>query len=90
LSYVIKSVRRIALSIAAAGVGLAFLAAGSFGAPGQARYRAFGALDVDLAKNAAPLATYMTDNDRRYFSARVGGFFPHPVYGLDLAALSVR
>jgi ABC-type oligopeptide transport system substrate-binding subunit len=56
---------------------------------GQERYRAFGALDVDLARNAAPLATYMTDNDRRYFSARVGGFFSHPVYGLDLAALQV-
>ena len=56
---------------------------------GQARYRAFGSLDVELAKNAAPLATYMTDNDRRYFSARIGGFFSHPVYGLDLAALRV-
>jgi peptide/nickel transport system substrate-binding protein len=56
---------------------------------GQERYRAFGALDVDLARSAAPLATYMTDNTRRYFSARVGGFFEHPVYGLDLAALEV-
>jgi ABC-type oligopeptide transport system substrate-binding subunit len=56
---------------------------------GQERYRAFGALDVDLARNAVPLATYMVDNDRRYFSARVRGFFSHPVYGLDLAAISV-
>jgi ABC-type oligopeptide transport system substrate-binding subunit len=56
---------------------------------GQARYRAFGALDVDLAANAAPLASYSTDNDRRYFSARVRGFFSHPVYGLDLAAISM-
>jgi ABC-type transport system substrate-binding protein len=57
---------------------------------GQARYRAFGALDVDLAKNAAPLATYMTDNSRRYFSARVRNFFEHPVYGLDLPAIAVE
>ena len=57
---------------------------------GQARYRAFGALDLDLARNAAPLASYATDNDRRYFSARVRGFFAHPVYGLDLAAIDVR
>lgn len=56
---------------------------------GQARYRAFGALDVDLARNAAPLATFMTDNSRRYFSARVRNFFEHPVYGLDLPAIAV-
>ena len=57
---------------------------------GQARYRAFGALDVDLAKNAAPLASYATDNDRRFFSARVRNFFQHPVYGLDLPAIAVE
>jgi oligopeptide transport system substrate-binding protein len=57
---------------------------------GQARYRAFGELDVDLAQNAAPLATYMTDNARRYFSARVRNFFEHPVYGLDLPAIAVQ
>jgi peptide/nickel transport system substrate-binding protein len=57
---------------------------------GQARYRAFGALDVDLARNAAPLAPYMTDNARRYFSARVRNFFEHPVYGLDLPAIAVQ
>jgi ABC-type transport system substrate-binding protein len=57
---------------------------------GQARYKAFGALDVDLARNAAPLASYAVDNDRRYFSARVRRFFSHPVYGLDLAAIGVR
>jgi ABC-type oligopeptide transport system substrate-binding subunit len=56
---------------------------------GQARFRAFGALDVDLAQNVAPMATYTTDNVRRYFSSRVGGFFEHPVYGLDLAALKI-
>jgi ABC-type oligopeptide transport system substrate-binding subunit len=57
---------------------------------GQARYRAFGALDVDLARNAAPWAAYAVENDRRFFSSRVGGYFAHPVYGLDLAAIQVN
>jgi ABC-type oligopeptide transport system substrate-binding subunit len=57
---------------------------------GQARYKAFGALDVDLARNAAPLASYAVDNDRRYFSARVRRFFSHPVYSLDLASMKVE
>jgi peptide/nickel transport system substrate-binding protein len=56
---------------------------------GQARYRAFGALDVDLARNAVPWAAYAVENDRRFFSARVSGYFAQPVYGLDLAAISV-
>ncbi len=47
---------------------------------GQARYRAFSQLDVDLARNAAPLATYMTDNDRHYVSSRVRGYYYHPVF----------
>lgn len=57
---------------------------------GQARYRAFGTLDVDLARNAAPIAAFMNDNDRRLFSARVRNFFEHPVYGLDLPAIAVE
>jgi ABC-type transport system substrate-binding protein len=57
---------------------------------GQARYRAFGALDVDLARNAVPIAAFMHDNSRRYFSARVRNFFEHPVYGLDLPAIAVE
>ncbi len=54
---------------------------------GQARYRAFGNLDVDLAKNAAPLASFITDNTRFLFSKSVGCFFYQPVYELDLAAV---
>jgi ABC-type oligopeptide transport system substrate-binding subunit len=57
---------------------------------GQARYRAFGTLDVDLARNAAPIAAFMNDNERRFFSARVRNFFAHPVYGLDLPAIAVE
>jgi len=54
---------------------------------GQARYRAFGNLDQDLAKNAAPLASYITDNTRLLFSKSAGCFFYQPVYEVDLASL---
>ncbi|MFL5930971.1 MAG: ABC transporter substrate-binding protein [Gaiellaceae bacterium] len=54
---------------------------------GQARYRAFGNLDVDLAKNAAPLASYITDNTRYLVSRSTGCFFYQPVYEHDIAAI---
>jgi oligopeptide transport system substrate-binding protein len=54
---------------------------------GQARYRAFGQLDVDLAKNAAPLASYITDNQRHLVSRSTGCYFYQPVYELDIAAI---
>ena len=54
---------------------------------GQARYRAFGNLDVDLAKNAAPLASYITDNTRHLVSRSTGCYFYQPVYELDIAAI---
>jgi oligopeptide transport system substrate-binding protein len=57
---------------------------------GQARYRAFGNLDVDLARNAAPLATFISDNSRLLFSSRTRNFFSHPVYELDLVAVAVQ
>jgi oligopeptide transport system substrate-binding protein len=60
------------------------------GMVGTARYRAFGNLDIDLARNAAPLASYITDNSRFYFSSRVRNFFYQPLYELDLAAIAVQ
>jgi peptide/nickel transport system substrate-binding protein len=54
---------------------------------GQARYRAFGKLDVDLAKNAAPLASYITDNQRHLVSKSTGCYFYQPVYELDIASI---
>jgi oligopeptide transport system substrate-binding protein len=54
---------------------------------GQERYRAFGNLDVDLARNAAPLASYVTDNTRHLVSRSTGCYFYQPVYEIDLAAL---
>jgi peptide/nickel transport system substrate-binding protein len=57
---------------------------------GPRRYEAFGALDVDLMRNAAPLAVFGVLNDRHYVSARVGCYHHHPVYGLDFPALCLR
>ena len=54
---------------------------------GQARYRAFGNLDVDLARNAAPLASYITDNTRHLISSSTGCYFYQPVYELDISAV---
>jgi oligopeptide transport system substrate-binding protein len=54
---------------------------------GQARYRAFGNLDVDLASNAAPFASYLTANQRTFLSESTGCFFQQPVYVIDLAAI---
>jgi len=57
---------------------------------GPDRYRAFGELDVRLARDLAPIAAYATLNARAFVSARVGCVRFHPVYGLDLAALCLR
>jgi len=54
---------------------------------GQARYRAFGNLDIDLAKNSAPLASYITDNTRILVSKSTGCFAYHPVYELDIPSI---
>ena len=54
---------------------------------GVSRYRAFSALDQDIARNAAPLASYASPNDRHYVSARVGCYHYHPVFTWDYSAL---
>jgi len=57
---------------------------------GVERYRAFSQLDVDLTRNAAPLATFATRNDRHYFSARTGCYHYHPVFTYDYAAICLN
>ena len=56
---------------------------------GPERYLTYGQLDLDLARNAAPLAAFdnLTDND--FFSARIG-CQTYGIYGMDLAALCLR
>lgn len=57
---------------------------------GSARYRAFGALDVDLMRNAAPVAVYASPNDRAYVSARTGCYHYHPIYTYDFPAICLK
>ena len=56
---------------------------------GPERYLTYGKLDLDLARNAAPLAAFdnLTSND--FFSARIG-CQTYGIYGIDLAALCLR
>ncbi len=57
---------------------------------GPARYLAYGRLDVDLARNAAPFAAIGNASIRDFFSARVGCQVFNPLYGMDLAALCIK
>jgi len=56
---------------------------------GPDRYLTYGRLDLDLARNGAPLAAFGNSTIHDFFSARIGcqafGF-----YGIDLNALCVR
>jgi ABC-type oligopeptide transport system substrate-binding subunit len=58
---------------------------------GHGRYRAYGRLDIDLARNAAPLIAYGVLTARELFSSRLGcQVFAPSVAGMDLAALCLR
>ncbi|MEP6910414.1 MAG: ABC transporter substrate-binding protein [Actinomycetota bacterium] len=57
---------------------------------GPARYLAYGKLDADLARNAAPWVAYANSTSRDFFSARMGCQVFQPIYGMDLAALCLR
>lgn len=60
------------------------------GLSGPERAKAYGKLDLDIAKNASPLAAWDVDNQRDFFSARMGCQLYHPVYGMDIAAMCLR
>ena len=55
---------------------------------GTARYRAYGALDVEIARNVAPMVPFAQLNLRTFLSSRVGCivFRPEP----DLATACLR
>jgi ABC-type transport system substrate-binding protein len=55
---------------------------------GAARYRAYGKLDVDLARNAAPIVAYESESAITFVSKRVGCIVLHP--DLDLAAVCLK
>jgi peptide/nickel transport system substrate-binding protein len=55
---------------------------------GDARLNAYGALDRDITKNAAPLATYINTNGRYYVSQSTGCFTVDPTHGvINLVAI---
>ena len=55
---------------------------------GSARYRAYGRLDVDLARNEAPIVAYENESALTFVSRRVGCLVLNP--GLDLAAVCLK
>ena len=57
---------------------------------GPNRYLAYGKLDAELARNAAPWIAYSNPANQNFLSARMGCVTNQAVYGIDLAALCIR
>lgn len=58
---------------------------------GAARYDAYGKLDVDMMRDAAPWAPLSNGNVREFISSRVTNYLFHPVYGgAIMNALAMR
>ena len=56
---------------------------------GPERYLTYGALDLALARDVAPLAAFGNISSHDFFSARIG-CQTFGIYGMDLAALCTR
>ena len=57
---------------------------------GNARYTAYGNLDVNMMKNNPPWAARSNFNDRVLVSKRVGCFTFNSIYSVDLAAICLK
>jgi peptide/nickel transport system substrate-binding protein len=57
---------------------------------GEARYRAFGRLDVEIMRRAAPYAPYANPLVVLFVSRRVGCVVPHPYFLWDYAAFCLK
>jgi len=57
---------------------------------GSARATAYASLDGTLTKNAVPWAARDNDNQRDFFSAKIGCQVYQPIYTMDLGALCPR
>jgi ABC-type transport system substrate-binding protein len=58
---------------------------------GDARYAAYGKLDVDLTKNLAPWTAMSNNNTREFIGARITNYIYHPVYAAAvLNALAIK
>jgi ABC-type transport system substrate-binding protein len=51
------------------------------GLVGAARYKAYGKLDIDMMRDAAPWVPLSNGNVREFVSARTENYIFHPVYG---------
>jgi peptide/nickel transport system substrate-binding protein len=56
---------------------------------GPERYLTYGRLDLELARDAAPLVAFDNLTDYDFYSARIG-CQTYGVYGMDLAALCIK
>ena len=54
---------------------------------GTARAQAYGNLDIDLMKNAAPWAPRSNGTNRIVLSSHIGCFTYNNIYGVDFAAI---
>ncbi len=57
---------------------------------GAKRYAAYGQLDVDIMRDAAPLAPILNPNNRYFVSERVGCFTYSNVYGRNFSAICLK
>jgi hypothetical protein len=57
---------------------------------GNARYKAYGNLDVQMMQQNPPWAARNNFNDRILVSNRVGCFTFNSTYSVDLAALCIK
>ena len=58
---------------------------------GDARYRAYGQLDIDLMKNVAPWAALSNGNTREFISNRITNYIYHPIYsGMIINAAAIK
>ncbi len=58
---------------------------------GEARYAAYGKLDVDLMRDAAPWAPLSNGNTREFISTKITNYIYHPVYsGMIVNAAAIK
>ena len=57
---------------------------------GVERYRAYGLIDVQLARDVAPMIAVDIDNDATLVSKRVGCIIIRPGFGLDMTAVCLK
>ena len=54
---------------------------------GSDRAATYAKLDAELVRDVSPLVAWGVDNDRDFFSSKVGCILHHAVYGIDIATM---